>query len=80
MLENLACQFKLPCILDLKMGQRQHGDDVSEAKKQRHIKKCLQTTSHNLGFRVCGMQVRVRCVAYYGVLKSVCSISSSFVL
>lgn len=57
MLENLASKFELPCILDIKMGRRQHGDDASPEKKERHIKKCKQTTSWALGFRICGMQV-----------------------
>jgi len=58
LLENLAYNFRLPCVLDLKMGTRQHGDDASETKKLGQMKKCADTTSSTLGLRVCGMQVR----------------------
>ncbi|XP_074640766.1 inositol hexakisphosphate kinase 1-like [Tubulanus polymorphus] len=57
LLENVVSHLQFPCILDLKMGTRQHGDDDSESKRQTKIQRCATTTSRTLGVRVCGMQV-----------------------
>lgn len=55
-LEDLTRPFKHPCICDMKMGTRQHGDDAPADKRFRHQNKVLTTTSLPLGVRLCGIQ------------------------
>ncbi|TYZ61603.1 hypothetical protein PybrP1_008382 [[Pythium] brassicae (nom. inval.)] len=56
-LDDLTLQYSRPCVLDIKMGTRQHGEDATPAKALSHTAKCEATTSASLGLRLCGMQV-----------------------
>ena len=56
-LENLVAQCKYPCILDLKVGTRQYGEDDSADKKALKMARTQGTTSSCLGLRLMGIQV-----------------------
>lgn len=55
-LEDLAASMLEPCILDLKMGYIQRSKCCSPDKRERRRNKSLGSTSHALGFRLCGMK------------------------
>ena len=55
--ENLTSKFQFPSVLDLKMGTRQHGDDIPPEKVERNKHTCTISTAKSLGVRMAGMQV-----------------------
>lgn len=56
-IEDLTFAYSQPCIMDLKVGTRQHGLEDSIDKIASKARKCANSTSSRLGLRLCGMQV-----------------------
>ena len=56
-LDNLIASYKLPCILDLKMGTQLWFESDSEDKKRGHEEKSRRTTSKSMGIRLQGLQL-----------------------
>ncbi|KAK0422666.1 hypothetical protein QR680_007710 [Steinernema hermaphroditum] len=57
LLEDIVAKYRRPCVVDLKMGTRQYGDDASAQKRQRQTQKCHTSTSASTGVRMVGMQL-----------------------
>lgn len=57
-LENLMYSFNEPCVMDLKIGICTAGENATKEKREAMHLKDINTTTHTLGLRICGMQVR----------------------
>ena len=56
-MENLLLKFKHPCVMDIKMGTRMHGDNASSEKRERMIRKSLSSTSYLHGVRLTAWKI-----------------------
>lgn len=56
-LGNLLEFCKQPCIMDLKMGTKQHAAIATEEKRKLLEERCATSTSSTLGFRINGSQM-----------------------
>jgi 1D-myo-inositol-tetrakisphosphate 5-kinase/inositol-polyphosphate multikinase len=56
-LENIACGFRRPNVLDVKLGARLWDDDAPLEKRKKLDAVSKETTSSSLGYRIAGMKV-----------------------
>lgn len=56
-LENIACGFRRPNVLDVKLGARLWADDAPLEKRNKLDVVSQETTSSSLGYRIAGMKV-----------------------
>lgn len=56
-LENVACGFHRPNVLDVKLGARLWADDAPPAKRSKLDAVSQETTSSSVGYRIAGMKV-----------------------
>eukprot|EP00002_Diphylleia_rotans_P001626 TRINITY_DN10902_c0_g1_i1.p1 TRINITY_DN10902_c0_g1~~TRINITY_DN10902_c0_g1_i1.p1 ORF type:complete len:280 (+),score=62.72 TRINITY_DN10902_c0_g1_i1:43-882(+) len=56
-IENLLHNYEKPCVLDMKIGKRQHGPETPYEKAQILIRKCAETTSASIALRICGYKI-----------------------
>lgn len=54
-LDDLASNYRSPCVIDIKMGQQTYEPNAKSSKKMREIRKCPHQVV--TGFRITGMKV-----------------------
>lgn len=54
-LDDLAVNYRSPCVIDIKMGQQTYEPNAKSSKKMREIRKCPHQVT--TGFRITGMKV-----------------------
>ena len=59
-MSDLTREFDRPCVLDLKLGTRQHRDDAPPEKIVSQSLKCARTTSAEMGIRLCGKRENIQ--------------------
>ncbi|XP_021345530.1 inositol hexakisphosphate kinase 3-like isoform X2 [Mizuhopecten yessoensis] len=57
MLGNLVGSLRMPCILDLKIGTQQTGDDTTEEERRVREDRSANSTSGTMGIRLSGMHM-----------------------
>jgi hypothetical protein len=56
-LQDLTYGFQRPCVMDIKIGLSTVAEDATEPKRRIAHEKDLNTTTHWLALRICGLQV-----------------------
>jgi hypothetical protein len=49
--------------MDVKLGTQLYGPDATPAKRAKMIMRATETTSANLGMKLCGLQVRLTLIS-----------------
>ena len=72
-LEDVARHYRRPSICDIKVGFRTWYPSGDAAYIQRCQLKDAATTQSTLGFKVCGMQVRISFAVYFLLCLCLCT-------
>lgn len=53
-IDNLTEGMTRPCMMDVKLGRREHDLWTGDTKREYLTKKCMESTSHEYSIRYCG--------------------------